>query len=941
MGPNPPKSAVHLQPSGKPPLYYFSIERDAQPHEMRISRYASHDESQHIKARCFYSTKKKIAEGASGCVYAARSHKGEPVAVKIVEEVSTDIITHDTICRGNIKMRHVSNALEEARLLHLSSTNPAVIGFQCVGYALTESNDQWTVSIVMILELGTHLTLNDYFPLHCLNKSILTSTDEDFSKRHESLRDSITSFQHSDGALESVGFPPYVPLLALSARVLEAAIDLHRQSIVHRDIKPENFVFCRLQDIDINPKDPEIPLYSVFHERYSIEKLLLAHDEDVDTNVVEASSEVRMHTLKLIDFGSAVKCSYTTRETSIAGTPQYASPELAKAVLTKANQNGHFCTKRELIQNDIWSVGVTLLEMMLGRCHSGLIEGIMHASNKPVASGKQTKETDKAILKEISALSHSKIEQFVFKSASESVKAFEYSAYSHSSESILPDKWIRAVLSLVNPVAGRRGTLRSVHVVCRRLLMDAQADHARSARISKNPRSLSRETEKTGETGDFTQDIYSESIDLPSAHESFEMKDASSTHSTNWDSPVKIPTQSAPLSTSNHDSITAYIAQDSVDIIRSSVGSSKRVVSPAQSTNLRELDIEPVSTIFREAVIPTQETTEKANHEESITESEALYQIMNPFEFFVPKETMSEDTSVQQENVVHGRYNAMSSTHVAHAQDANLTEGSSSFNMSRPTLAEIAGLGDDSAQTTVSIHDEKYCALELTSLWGISPKMKRNAFTDEIDTPVTPKPERLLSSEIYETYSRIPVVKRYSTEWVRSKVNAIYGDDQREHKYMKTQMSEEPPSLVHSFLHDSGNWRTSQEAVSHRGEQLMSVRSDNPTKKDAQADPLDDLIEQSPWVYIPTRRSQIPGFSSTDDRFASPTEPRACNEAALQETPVAVAKPREQLIQRSPSPQGTPSMSRMFSSTIMYVTPRLRRLEGIPDEDSWVIENSS
>lgn len=114
--------------------------------------------------------------------------------------------------------------------------------------------------------------------------------------------------------------------LAVAADVARALVDAHQSEIVHRDIKPENILLKLSAD-------------------FSVEDL------------IETSS---MPTAKLTDFGIARHVDQSeslavTQAGGILGTPMYMSPEQCKG-------------KGEVSpQSDVYSLGITLYEMLCGR----------------------------------------------------------------------------------------------------------------------------------------------------------------------------------------------------------------------------------------------------------------------------------------------------------------------------------------------------------------------------------------------------------------------------------------------------------------------------------------------------------------------------------------------------------------------------------------------
>lgn len=114
--------------------------------------------------------------------------------------------------------------------------------------------------------------------------------------------------------------------LAVAADVARALVDAHQSEIVHRDIKPENIL------------------------------LELSAEFDVDA----LNDITSMPTAKLTDFGIARHVDQSeslavTQAGGILGTPMYMSPEQCKG-------------KGEVSpQSDVYSLGITLYEMLCGR----------------------------------------------------------------------------------------------------------------------------------------------------------------------------------------------------------------------------------------------------------------------------------------------------------------------------------------------------------------------------------------------------------------------------------------------------------------------------------------------------------------------------------------------------------------------------------------------
>jgi len=113
----------------------------------------------------------------------------------------------------------------------------------------------------------------------------------------------------------------------------------HDRKITHRDIKPENMIIC-FEDVDTGKCLREVP------------------------------SEAKQNKLnmRLIDFGSAIddytlKHLYGSGPTRSEQTFEYTPPE---ALL---NSNWFQGSKSARLKYDIWSVGVVMLELIVGSPH--------------------------------------------------------------------------------------------------------------------------------------------------------------------------------------------------------------------------------------------------------------------------------------------------------------------------------------------------------------------------------------------------------------------------------------------------------------------------------------------------------------------------------------------------------------------------------------------
>ena len=114
---------------------------------------------------------------------------------------------------------------------------------------------------------------------------------------------------------------------------------MHQKAqVVHRDIKPENLVLKETTERVLDLLDPCLQNSHSFPSSPSS----------------PSSHSPRPHlTIKLIDFGFARKLETGVRLKTICGTPLYVAPEVF---------TGSYCEKC-----DIWSSGVTLYYMLLGR----------------------------------------------------------------------------------------------------------------------------------------------------------------------------------------------------------------------------------------------------------------------------------------------------------------------------------------------------------------------------------------------------------------------------------------------------------------------------------------------------------------------------------------------------------------------------------------------
>ena len=908
-----PRGATQYGELGKPQLFYFTVEDSEASHKMLFKQYLSKREARTARPMHTYALKKKIAAGAYGSVYAARSDDGHPRAIKVVEQVLGEAPADDTFAKEAAKNRVLASALEEAWLLQKSLENKAVIDFHCVGYTASEILEKgatrWLVRVVLVLELGTSLTLREFFPAHCMHRGIFAVGDTDLRKKFSLDVDTIVSVPNTS---RQQAVPVYIPMLELSARILETVIELHRQSIVHRDCKPENFIFCRLEgEHAANSEDFAIALHNVYHERDAIEKILQNKDHQ---NSSEVTAEHRWHTLKLIDFGSALQCSHTTRETSITGTPQYASPEVAKAILGDSGQRRHARTKRELMQNDVWSVGITLLELMLGRTHLGLIEGILSGSGKAVPPSTQTKDTDRMILREIAGLTLPKIENYVYQSAKESTRAYQSTFDGHQPEDVLPKKWIRTVLSLVHPSSSRRGTLRSAHVTCRRLLMEARRILSRPARqfrktsIPSEPPLVQTNTDTEGSVSSEADDVNeSTREDLPITAKDVAPSRDEVDHVARASTGSSAVASRAPSPTIDPDFVSKAPDDDSpvpprlsedtsdvqsIDILEKNDEPPQNNTKRSGETSPGDLHLESVSAIFRDITVRSREHS--------------------PFDKQYPAESTTH-TAVSE--------------NLHEAPDKNrFIEMHSEWSFCSELLKSSARRNTDhSVHSTVVYDAAPEHRTKTADAWSYSPVSKPRALSQAPIVSLTPQTNKLLTSVIYETFSRIPVVHRFEVPKQRAYVTE------------QTAAFENPPvKRTHACSQEeiapyTGKYRTDDREnpkilQSNVVERTYKIERASPVKKLAkELSPMQALMEESPWVYISDRNSTATQPSTRLEQ--TPQVAKSAQKAAP--SPPQVASWTLQTPARSPS---------TGSSVLTYVTPRFRKLQGIPDEDSWVMD---
>lgn len=142
--------------------------------------------------------------------------------------------------------------------------------------------------------------------------------------------------------------------------LLDGVAHLHAHGIVHNDIKPANILLTRTEQ--------PVMVDFGFAERYDTEKPILRPSQSVLASPSSSASSL---------LPSGPKAPF---ESNLAyGTPEYLSPERAKGYIHDVSLDITQWTKYsrtvQTRKSDVWALGVTFFEIVVGRTPFELEEG--------------------------------------------------------------------------------------------------------------------------------------------------------------------------------------------------------------------------------------------------------------------------------------------------------------------------------------------------------------------------------------------------------------------------------------------------------------------------------------------------------------------------------------------------------------------------------------
>ena len=851
----------------KVPLCYFTIETQSNRDEV-IQKFQSERHTHRPLAT--YRTTSRISRGSYGHVFAVKDNNNKSYAIKMVQDSlpqeSLESI-HKSMMENTFTSTIIHNAIQEAHILYSLQRQANVIGFHSVGYCIQADtvDSAGFLAVLVVLEIGTTYTLQHFIPLHTMHMGVMKASEREFVHKYGLSMDSITcmaqEITHSDRNREIEKVSPEflsLPLLQLSLSVIDAAVSLHRKSIVHRDFKPENFVFCRAKREERNSRRCH-SLYNAYFERQCLTDAFQRKDD-------QKFDPHRTHALKLIDFGCALQCSPYTREPSIGGTSQYISPEFARH-LVRLPEGGHRAfTREELEQNDTWSVGIVLLEMLLGKCHTGLIEGLLQESHKQHKGKSTVQQTDRTMLKLVASLSAEKIKSFTRRALRDSERLFQSKLGYKLKSEIIPREWVNAVLSLLQPLPSKRGNLKSVRVVCRKLITDARRKLFQFKRpqsflktLASTSESIEEELNESGNSSSESENTQgdsdrkvddkekqyekleisreksaecletlagtSESIqeDLKDSRNPSESEDSQEESSGNVHSSSKLHEiseaslhKSAEVTSMASTHVQSHILSISTSALFPRYGSIEIVrSSPDNLHAAQSFEIEPVSNIFKDAIscIPQgfKENATPSGTNPVIHTKDTAHLIDNPFSSMITDDSFGDvtDMSVEANQSIRSVIKQQDESDEESDDQVQVTPCIDKHILSPRRGGDlISNSAFGSPRRLVSSTDPRCFTTQQYSIFSRVQSISSTTVCELHSEPSVQKTP-FLTRETYQCFSRFPAVKYAADEYTsryRMPRKSSYEVDKRiQNHILSENYKSQDFSIVHSFLYGDYN----------------------------------------------------------------------------------------------------------------------------------------